>query len=629
MSSIRESKKAVGFVSRQLANHLVMQGMFVLSLALFAGSPLAHAASSDKEARYIVAYHGDALKAAVKRLRARGSISMSTRAAVALVKERALKRLAIKPIAAAGDDGYVVKVTHAQAEALAKRMNNQYMFIEPDYKVKIAAVPNDPHYASGLLWGLHQSNDIDMDAPEAWDIGTGDGSVVVGVIDTGVDYQHTDLINNRWVNSGEIGGNGIDDDGNGYVDDVYGYDFHNRDSNPMDDHVSVYHGTHVAGTIGARGDNGVGVVGVAWNVKIAALKVLASNGSGYTSSIISAIDYATALKTSGVNIRVLNASLGGGGYSSAFVAALNRANAAGIVFVAAAGNSNSNNDTAPSYPCSYAVANMICVASISADGSRSSFSNYGAKSVHIGAPGQSIYSTKVGNGYQYLSGTSMATPQVAGVAAMMLMENPALTVAQVRTYILSTGSARSSMVGKTTSGRMVNLLGAMQAASNATLSISGRVATSANVPIVGATVSISYFGSTTTDSSGNYSFSNMPAGINYSISVKHARYYFTTSVATGTLSSTTSRDFQGTLGGTVSGRLLKKNGTAYPDRTLTVYTAGTGTVKVRTDSRGYFKAYGMRPGQTFTVDSFINANPRKRTGKTTSSNVNSGTYRLR
>ncbi len=221
---------------------------------------------------------------------------------------------------------------------------------EPDFVIGPSLTPSDSRF--GSLWGMNNTGqtsgkaDADMDLPEAWDTNapTGGTTVVVGVIDTGIDYNHPDLAANIWVNTSETAGNGIDDDNNGFVDDSRGWDFANDDNNPMDDH---FHGTHVAGTIGEVGNNSAGVAGVAWNVKLMPLKFLGTSG-GFTSDVIEAVDYATAN-----GARLTNNSWGGGGYSASLQNAINRAQAAGVLFVVAAANSGQNIDTSPEYPAAY------------------------------------------------------------------------------------------------------------------------------------------------------------------------------------------------------------------------------------------------------------------------------------
>jgi len=269
--------------------------------------------------------------------------------------------------------------------------DRRILVVEPNYRVRIARTPNDPRFPS--LWGMHNTGqtggteDADIDAPEAWDIATGvpDGSsVIVGVIDTGIDYLHPDLVDNMWVNPGEIGGNGIDDDGNGYEDDVYGYDFYQDDSDPSD---AAGHGTHCAGTIAGVGDNGLGVAGVNWQCKLMALRFLNAEGWGSTADAIEAVNYGVAN-----GAKILSNSWGGGGYSESLEAAIINARDHGVLFVAAAGNWGVNNDSLPHYPSSYEVSNVISVAATDHRDSLASFSNYGAESVDVGAPGVDILS---------------------------------------------------------------------------------------------------------------------------------------------------------------------------------------------------------------------------------------------
>ena len=310
-----------------------------------------------------------------------------------------------------------------------------FRYVEPDFIISLdATTPNDPSFPS--LYGLNNTGqtggtlDADIDAPEAWDLTIGSRSIVVGVIDTGVDYTHPDLAANIWTNPGEIAGDGIDNDGNGYVDDVHGYDFVNNDGDPMDDNG---HGTHVSGTIGAVGNNAVGVAGVNWQVQIMGLKFLDSNGSGPTSAAVSALNYATMMRNNyGVNIRLTNNSWGGGAFSQALSDAITASGNAGMLFVAAAGNSASNNDATPSYPASYNLPNIIAVAATDQNDALASFSNYGATSVDLAAPGVSILSTYPNNTYSSMSGTSMATPHVSGAAALAWSYAPGATYQQIR-----------------------------------------------------------------------------------------------------------------------------------------------------------------------------------------------------
>ncbi len=324
---------------------------------------------------------------------------------------------------------------------------------EADYAIGLTATPNDPSY--GSLWGLNNTGqsagtaDADIDAAEAWDRATGSATgKIVAVIDTGVDYTHPDLAANMWRNPGETS-DGVDNDGNGLVDDIFGADFANTDGNPMDDNG---HGTHCAGTIGAVGNNGVGVVGVAWTTRIMALKFLTASGSGNTSNAIKCIDYAVSKGAS-----ILSNSWGGGGYSSALEAAIVRARDAGAIFVAAAGNSGLNTDISANYPSNYAVTNVVSVAATDRNDALASFSNYGLNTVDLGAPGVSILSTTRNNTYSTFSGTSMATPHVSGALAVFWDANPTLTAAQVIQRLLSSVDQIPSLAGKTVSGGRLNL----------------------------------------------------------------------------------------------------------------------------------------------------------------------------
>ncbi len=350
--------------------------------------------------------------------------------------------------------------TKAALEKL--RANPAVLYAEPDYIVSAAVIPDDTRFSE--LWGMHNTGqtggtaDADIDAPEAWDISVGSRDVVVGVIDTGVDYNHPDLVDNIWTNPGEIPGDGIDNDGNGYVDDVHGINAITNTGDPMDDQG---HGSHVSGTIGATGNNNLGVVGVNHQVSIVGCKFLDSSGSGSTSDALKCMDYMVALKNNGVNVRVLNNSWGGGGSSDAMIEAINNTEAADIMFVAAAGNSASDNDVSPSYPASYTHDSVVAVASTTDTDAMSSFSQYGLTSVDLGAPGSAILST-TGGGYASFSGTSMATPHVAGAAALVLSVNPDLTVLEVKNLLMESGDDNADLAGKTVSGKRLNVATALE-----------------------------------------------------------------------------------------------------------------------------------------------------------------------
>ncbi|MEI6240654.1 MAG: S8 family peptidase, partial [Planctomycetia bacterium] len=334
-------------------------------------------------------------------------------------------------------------------------------FAQPDFVITTAAVPNDPSY--GQLWGLNNTTTpaADIDAPAAWDITTGSRSTVVAVIDSGVDYNHPDLAANMWKNPGEIPGDKIDNDGNGFVDDVYGWDFVNNDADPMDDND---HGTHCSGTIGAVGNNTVGVVGVNWQVSIMALKAFSASGTGSTSAEISCVNYATMMRRDhGVNIVATNNSWGGGGYDQTLKDAIDAGGQAGILFIAAAGNSSTDNDTTPHYPSSYTSDAIIAVAATDSSNKLASFSCYGATSVDIGAPGAGILSTTPNNTYSTFSGTSMATPHVTGIVALLASAYPNATASQIKAAILSSAVPIPALAGKVATGGLANAPAALAA----------------------------------------------------------------------------------------------------------------------------------------------------------------------
>jgi subtilisin family serine protease len=347
-------------------------------------------------------------------------------------------------------------------------------YVEPNYIYRASGTPNDPRFNE--LWGMNNtgqtggSNDADIDATEAWDTQTGSDSTLIAVIDTGVDYNHPDLAANIWTNSAEIPNNGVDDDHNNYIDDIHGWDFANGDNDPFDDNL---HGTHVAGTIGAVGNNGVGVAGVNWHVKIMPVKFLSGDGSGTLANALSAILYAANNKA-----KVMNNSWGGGGFSQALLDAIEYADSKGALFVAAAGNDGTDNDQIANYPSNYDAPNVIAVAAIDHNGSLAIWdtggggggcgcqscgnvvgapgSNFGATTVDLAAPGKGILSTTPNNGYTSLQGTSMATPHVAGVAGLVFSQFPGWTHLQVKERLLSTVEVSSGLQGKVATGGRVN-----------------------------------------------------------------------------------------------------------------------------------------------------------------------------
>jgi subtilisin family serine protease len=355
-----------------------------------------------------------------------------------------------------------------EAIALLEK-STEIEYAEPNWIYHHYATSNDSYFTNGSLWGMYgdgttPANQFGSQAGEAWAAGkTGSSSVYIGIIDEGYMYTHEDLAANAGTNPGETAGNGTDDDGNGYIDDVYGWDFDGK-NNSVFDGTGDDHGTHVAGTIGAVGGNGKGVAGVCWSIKILSAKFLGRNG-GTTANAIKAVDYFTNLKiNSGINLVATNNSWGGGGFSQALKDAIDRAAAADILFIAAAGNSGTNNDVTASYPSGYTSANIIAVASITSTGGLSSFSQYGATTVDIGAPGSGINSSvpvsskgKIVSGYANYSGTSMATPHVTGAAALYASTHSGATAAQIKTAILSSATPTASLSGKCTTGGRLNV----------------------------------------------------------------------------------------------------------------------------------------------------------------------------
>ena len=309
-------------------------------------------------------------------------------------------------------------------------------------------------------WGLFNSGEndgkfgADISAMRAWAVTTGSDQVVVAVLDSGVDYSHPDLANNIWTRPEII--KAYQDDNltsDGEIDDVHGFNFVDDNDDPMDDNG---HGTHCAGIIGAEGGNGLGIAGVNWNVKIMPLRFMDADGTGTTKDAIEAINYVIDRKRAGVNVRIISASWGSTAKSRALEDVIRRAFDEGILFVAAAGNSSSNNDQTPHYPSSYNLGNVVSVAALDRNDELASFSNYGAKSVHIAAPGKEILSTWLEHGFEEKQGTSMATPFVSGVAALILAENPKMSVGDLRARLLKSVDVLPSLKGKVSSGGRIN-----------------------------------------------------------------------------------------------------------------------------------------------------------------------------
>lgn len=371
------------------------------------------------------------------------------------------------------DDGSceVFPVGESLAESLSAALSlDGVALVQPNYSYEnTAASVNDMYFSrqwalsnDGSLSNLADQSSavagVDINAEEAWALYQGGSrDVVVALIDTGVDITHEDLSDSIWINTDEIAGNGVDDDGNGYVDDVYGWNFY-YDSSQVYNGTQDTHGTHAAGTIAATSNNGLGIAGIvpSGRVKLMVLKVLGGGmGSGNTLDVVRAIRYAEA---NGATI--CNLSLGGSVYDPALYQAMASSS---MLFVAAAGNEGGNNDVTPCYPAAYNLDNLIAVANVSYDGTLSSTSNYGAVSVDLGAPGSYILSTTAGSGYGYMSGTSMAAPMVTAAAALVYTYFTDVTVADVRTILLSSVTPLASLSGKTVTGGMLDLAAALSA----------------------------------------------------------------------------------------------------------------------------------------------------------------------
>ena len=346
-----------------------------------------------------------------------------------------------------------VKLEGLEVEQAVARYRHHPLveYVEPNVEVGIEAIPDDPLFPQ--LYGLMNSGQsggtagADIAAPAAWDLFTGDSDLRVGVVDSGVDYLHPDLAANVWTNPGEIPGNGVDDDRNGYVDDVHGYDFFNHDGDPLDDNG---HGTHVAGTLGAVGNNGIGVVGVAWRARIVALKFLGSTGTGPVSGAIEALEYMVRN-----GIRLSNHSWSGP-FSQALLDAIEAAGASGHLCVVAAGNTSSDLEAYPTYPAAYDTPYRITVAASTRDDALASFSNFGATHVDLAAPGADILSTRPDGAYAFESGTSMAAPYVTGAIALLLGRFPALSTLEARQKLLQAVDPKPAFTHTTRSGGRLN-----------------------------------------------------------------------------------------------------------------------------------------------------------------------------
>ncbi len=313
-------------------------------------------------------------------------------------------------------------------------------YVEENFLYELVLIPNDPLF-------LQQYALQKISAPSAWDITVGGASVILADTDTGMDYNHPDLADNLWINTGEICGNGIDDDGNGYIDDCFGWDFAADNNDPIDLNG---HGTHTAGIMGAVGNNGIGVSGVMWTTQVMPLKI-GTGPSLSSSAAILAIDYAWQM-----GAKAINASWGGGAFSTSLRDAIERASNAGVLFIAAAGNNGRNIDVNPLYPASYDLPNIIAVANTTSTDALSSSSNYGANTVHLGAPGSRILNTYRNGGYAQLSGTSMSAPHVTATVGLIYSVNPNLSSDAVKNIILNSVDPIPSLQGRTVTGGRLN-----------------------------------------------------------------------------------------------------------------------------------------------------------------------------
>lgn len=334
--------------------------------------------------------------------------------------------------------------------------------VPPSYLNPATSGPNDPMF--GDQWSLENTGQrggrakADISALVAWEKTKGTDKVVVAVLDSGVDYTHPDLINNMWVRPPDV--NRYSDDDLGTIDDAHGFNAIDDNGDPMDENG---HGTHCAGIIGAEGDNNEGIAGINWKVEIMPLKFMNASGSGTTKDAIKAINYVIDRKRAGVNVRVINASWGSTMKSKALEDAIRKAGDEGILFVAASGNSSADSDRNPHYPAGYNLPNVISVAALDRNDELASFSNYGAKSVHLAAPGTEILSTWLGGTFEEHSGTSMATPEVVGVAALVLSIEPNLSVKELRERLLASVDPLPALKGKTVTGGRINAARAVEA----------------------------------------------------------------------------------------------------------------------------------------------------------------------
>ena len=481
--------------------------------------------------------------------------------------------------------------------------------VQPNYIYRINLTPNDERF--GQLYGM-----LRISAPQAWDTTTGDPSVVVAVVDTGIEKTHPDLAANVYQNPGEVAGNGVDDDLNGFVDDVSGWDFLNMDNDPADGHS---HGTHCSGTIGGVGNNGIGVAGVNWNVKVMPLKTHDDVVGGSTSvTVINTFQYVTMMKNRGVNIRATSNSYGGppeaGTYDQALKDAIDASGRAGVLNVFAAGNQltvneEEDNDRLPTYPGSYNSPSILAVAASDQNDNRASFSHYGLTTVDVAAPGVSVMSTVLNGGYGSKSGTSMATPHTAGAAALLAAAHPGLSAASLKATLMNSVDVLPQWTGLTVTGGRINVAQAIAAPTVCTFTLSGA---SMAFPLEGGNGSVGVGSATNCGFDG---FSDQPwvvvtsdpgsgnGAVGYTVLPNHnleprsatllvaGRIYTITQYGTGPVLPTA----------TVSGRVMTPDGKGINKAAVTISDSFGPSRQTLTDSAGNYRFDNVATGRSYTL----------------------------
>lgn len=467
---------------------------------------------------------------------------------------------------------------------------------ELNYRRHLLATPNDPSYTG--QWHHNQ-----IGTPLAWETTTGSNSIVVAVIDSGLRLTHQDIAPNLWTNTGEIAGNGIDDDSNGYIDDIHGWNAASNTGDPSDVDARG-HGTHVAGLIGAVGNNGVGVTGVNWNARLMPLCFIDPFGDGYDSDAIECYEFLLTQKSRGVNVRVVNCSWGGPNNGEALRDVIQRAGQAGILTVAAAGNGDDrgigqNIDVSPNYPASFDLDAIVSVAASDQGDYPTAWTNYSTKSVDLAAPGESINSTVAysDSAYGFMSGTSMASPIVSGAAALILSQSPNLSVAELKARLLNNVTKLPQWSDKVASGGRLNLNGVFAAT---TYSISGlvyRLDGSEQVPLAGAKVTISGSDSTfNTDSQGHYSFTGLSSG-SYTLTTSLDGYSPTSSTVTlGGADMVRNIELvtQPVATYSITGRVTNQTGTGVAD--VQIFVNGSNQAAATTNANGQYSLAGYVAG---------------------------------